>query len=89
MSRDLNINQKKMIIEEVKRNISQGNYYQIDEKNHYEISTNTYFKCMKLNEHETFYQNVENYLYELKNLNLHSITKFDELHNLNLEVSKL
>jgi len=88
MSRDLNRKQKKMIIEEVKRNISRGKYYQIDEKDHYEISR-IYSKCMKLNDHETFYQNVKHYLHELRNLNLHSITKFDELHNLNLEMSKL
>jgi|TARA_X000001388_G_C2170189_1_gene99502 hypothetical protein len=59
MSRELNAKQKALIISEVKRNKSRGY------ENPYKISTDTYFKCMKLNDHETYYQNVENYLEEL------------------------
>lgn len=58
MSRELNAKQKALIISEVKRNKSRGY------ENPYKISTDTYFKCMKLNDHETYYQNVENYLEE-------------------------
>ena len=53
MSRELNAKQKALIISEVKRNKSRGY------ENPYKISTDTYFKCMKLNDHETYYQNVE------------------------------
>ena len=68
MSRELNIQQKAMILEEVKRNIQQGSNNELDKltENHYKISTDTYFKCMELNDHETYHQNVEHYLYELK-----------------------
>lgn len=59
MSRNLNIQQKALILDEVKRNKSRGY------ENPYEISTDTYFKCMKLNDHETFHQNVNTYLEEL------------------------
>ena len=59
MSRELNAQQKAIIISEVKRNKSRGY------ENLYQISTDTYFKCMQINDHETFYQNVENYLEEL------------------------
>jgi len=70
--RELNIQQKAIILEEVKRNISQGSNNLLDNlaENHYKISTSTYYKVMKLNDHETFYQNVENYLQELKGNNL-------------------
>ena len=73
--RELNIQQKTLILEEVKRNIQQGSNNELDNlaENHYKISTDTYFKCMKLNEHETFYQNVENYLDELRNYNLEEL----------------
>ena len=66
MSRELNIQQKAMILEEVKRNIQQGSNNELDKltENHYKISTDTYFKCMELNDHETFHQNVEYYLYQ-------------------------
>ena len=68
MSRELNAQQKAMILEEVKRNIQQGSNNELDNlaENHYKISTDTYFKCMELNDHETYHQNVEHYLYELK-----------------------
>ena len=66
--RELNTQQKTIILEEVKRNIQQGNTI-----NPYKISADTYFKCMELNDHETFYQNVENYLEELKNYNLEEL----------------
>jgi hypothetical protein len=59
MSRELNAKQKAIIISEVKRNKSRGY------ENPYEISTDTYFKCMQINDHETFYQNVNSYLEEL------------------------
>ena len=68
--RELNTQQKTIILEEVKRNISQGNTI-----NPYKISTDTYFKCMELNDHETFYQNVENYLQELRNYNLEELVQ--------------
>ena len=73
--RELNTQQKTIILEEVKRNISQGSNNELDNlsENHYKISTDTYFKCMELNDHETFYQNVENYLQELKNYNLEEL----------------
>jgi len=73
--RELNIQQKTLILEEVKRNIQQGSNNELDNlaENHYKISTDTYFKCMKLNDHETFYQNVENYLDELRNYNLEEL----------------
>ena len=59
MSRTLNIQQKAVILDEVKRNISLGY------EKPYKISTDTYFKCMELNDHETYHDNVENYLQEL------------------------
>ena len=70
--RELNTQQKTIILEEVKRNISQGSNNELDNlsENHYKISTDTYFKCMELNDHETYHDNVENYLQELKNYNL-------------------
>ena len=73
--RELNTQQKTIILEEVKRNISQGSNNELDNlsENHYKISTDTYFKCMEINDHETFYQNVENYLQELKNYNLEEL----------------
>ena len=73
--RELNIQQKTLILEEVKRNIQQGSNNELDNlaENHYKISTDTYFKCMELNDHETFYQNVENYLDELRNYNLEEL----------------
>ena len=71
--RELNIQQKTIILEEVKRNIQQGSNNEID--NPYKISTDTYFKCMELNDHETFYQNVENYLQELRNYNLEELVQ--------------
>tara|TARA_R100000005_G_C4970111_1_gene183407 strand:+ start:491 stop:748 length:258 start_codon:yes stop_codon:yes gene_type:complete len=75
--RELNIQQKTIILEEVKRNIQQGSNNELDNlaENHYKISTDTYFKCMELNDHETFYQNVENYLQELRNYNLEELVQ--------------
>ena len=75
--RELNIQQKTIILEEVKRNIAQGSNNLLDNlaENHYKISTDTYFKCMELNDHETFYQNVENYLQELRNYNLEELVQ--------------
>ena len=69
MSRKLNIQQKAMILSEVKQNKSRGY------ENPYQISTDTYFKCMQINDHETFYQNVENYLEELRNYNLEELVQ--------------
>ena len=66
--RELNTQQKTIILEEVKRNISQGTTI-----HPYKISTDTYFKCMELNDHETYHDNVENYLQELKNYNLEEL----------------
>ena len=73
--RELNTQQKTIILEEVKRNISQGSNNELDNlsENHYKISTDTYFKCMELNDHETYHDNVENYLQELKNYNLEEL----------------
>ena len=75
--RELNTQQKTNILEEVKRNIQQGSNNELDNlsENHYKISTDTYFKCMELNDHETFYQNVENYLQELRNYNLEELVQ--------------
>tara|TARA_Y100000361_G_scaffold12658_1_gene10002 strand:- start:3 stop:260 length:258 start_codon:yes stop_codon:yes gene_type:complete len=75
--RELNTQQKTIILEEVKRNIQQGSNNLLDNlaENHYKISTDTYFKCMELNDHETFYQNVENYLEELRNYNLEELVQ--------------
>jgi hypothetical protein len=68
MSIELNIQQKAMILEEVKRNIQQGSNNELDKltEDHYKISTDTYFKCMELNDHETFYKNLKYYLHELR-----------------------
>ena len=73
--RELNTQQKTIILEEVKRNISQGSNNELENlsENHYKISTDTYFKCMELNDHETYHDNVENYLQELKNYNLEEL----------------
>lgn len=75
--RELNTQQKTIILEEVKRNIQQGSNNLLDNlaENHYKISTDTYFKCMQINDHETFYQNVENYLEELRNYNLEELVQ--------------
>ncbi len=75
--RELNIQQKTIILEEVKRNIQQGSNNELDNlaENHYKISTDTYFKCMELNDHETYHDNVENYLQELRNYNLEELVQ--------------
>ena len=75
--RELNIQQKTIILEEVKRNIQQGSNNELDNlaENHYKISTDTYFKCMELNDHETYRDNVENYLQELRNYNLEELVQ--------------
>ena len=75
--RELNTQQKTIILEEVKRNISQGSNNELDNlsENHYKISTDTYFKCMELNDHETYHDNVENYLQELRNYNLEELVQ--------------
>ena len=60
MSRELNRKQEKMILSEIQRNkVSRL-------ENPYVISTDIYFKCMEINDHETFYQNVENFIYDFK-----------------------
>ena len=59
MSRQLNRKQKALILSEVQQNKTRGY------ENPYKISTDTYFKCMQINDHETFYQNVNSYLEEL------------------------
>lgn len=66
--RELNTQQKALILSEVKHNIDTGSNNLFDnlDSNPYKISTDTYFKCMELNDHETFYQNIKNYLAELK-----------------------
>ena len=73
--RELNTQQKTIILEEVKRNIQQGSNNELENlaENPYHISTDTYFKCMELNDHETYHDNVENYLQELKNYNLEEL----------------
>ena len=75
--RELNTQQKTIILEEVKRNIQQGSNNLLDNlaENHYKISTDTYFKCMELNDHETYHDNVENYLQELRNYNLEELVQ--------------
>ena len=75
--RELNIQQKTIILEEVKRNIAQGSNNLLDNlaENHYKISTDTYFKCMQINDHETYHDNVENYLQELRNYNLEELVQ--------------
>ena len=60
MSRELNRKQEKIILSEIQRNKVLGL------ENPYKISTDIYFKCMEINDHETFYQNIKNYLAELK-----------------------
>ena len=73
--RELNTQQKTIILEEVKRNISQGSNNELENlsENHYKISTDTYFQCMELNDHETYDDNIENYLQDLKNYNLEEL----------------
>lgn len=75
--RELNTQQKTIILEEVKRNIQQGSNNELENlaENHYKISTDTYFKCWELNKHETYDQNVDNYLQELKNYNLEELVQ--------------
>jgi len=63
MSRELSKEQKNIIKQEVRENIRK------DIDNPYTITTNTYSKCMELNDHETYYQNIENYLGDLKEEN--------------------
>ena len=60
MSRELNRKQKQIILSEIQHNKVLGL------ENPYQISTNTYFKCMEINDHETFHQNVENFLDDFK-----------------------
>ena len=61
--RELNNKQKNIIEQEVRENIRK------DIDNPYIITRNTFFKCMELNDHETYYQNIENYLDDLKEEN--------------------
>ncbi len=60
MSRELNIKQQAMILSEIQRNKVSGY------ENPYEISTDTYFKCMEINDHETYHQNVDNFIDDFK-----------------------
>ena len=59
MSRGLSKEQKKLIRNNVQDNIQRKD-------NPYEISSDTHHKCRELNDHETFSQNVDYYLNELK-----------------------
>jgi len=60
MSRELDRKQKQIILSEIQRNKVLGL------ENPYVISTDTYFKCMEINDHETYHQNVENFLDDFK-----------------------
>jgi hypothetical protein len=60
MSRELNRKQKQIILSEIQHNKVLGL------ENPYQISTNTYFKCMEINDHETFHQNVEHFIDDIK-----------------------
>jgi len=60
MSRELNRKQEKMILSEIQRNKVLGL------ENPYKISTDIYFKCMKINDHETFHQNFDNFIYDFR-----------------------
>ena len=60
MSRELNEEQKKHIRNEVSRNKLLGY------PNPYELAGNVLMKLMELNDHETFFDNVDNYEHDLK-----------------------
>ena len=60
MSRELNRKQEKIILSEIQRNKVLGL------ENPYKISTDIYFKCMKINDHETFHQNFDNFIYDFR-----------------------
>tara|TARA_R100000808_G_scaffold10541_1_gene27868 strand:- start:654 stop:962 length:309 start_codon:yes stop_codon:yes gene_type:complete len=60
MSRELNRKQRQIILAEIQANKESGL------ENPYVISTDTYFKCMEINDHETFYQNVEHFIDDIK-----------------------
>ena len=61
MSRELNRKQKNMLLLEVRENIK------LEIPNPYRITTDSYFKIMELNEFETYHQNVNSYLDDLRN----------------------
>ena len=61
MSRELNRKQKNMLLLEVRENIK------LEIPNPYSITTDSYFKIMELNEFETYHQNVNSYLDDLRN----------------------
>ena len=61
MSRELNEEQKKHIRNEVSRNKLLGY------PNPYELAGNVLMKLMELNDHETFFDNVDNYIHDLEN----------------------
>lgn len=60
MSRELNRKQKQIILSEIQRNKVLGL------ENPYQLRSDIYFKCMEINDHETFHQNVENFLDDFK-----------------------
>ncbi len=60
MSRELDRKQKQIILSEIQANKESGL------ENPYVISTDTYFKCMEINDHETFYQNVQHFIDDIK-----------------------
>ena len=60
MSRELNRKQKRIILSEIQRNKVLGL------EDAYQLRSNIYFKCMEINDHETFHQNVENFLDDIE-----------------------
>ena len=60
MSRELNTKQKQIILTEIQANKETGL------SDAYKISNDVYFRCMKINDHETFYQNVESFIDDFK-----------------------
>ena len=58
--RELTENQKKLIRNEVLRNKLLGY------KNPFEIATNVFFKIQEMNDFETYFQDVQQYLDDLK-----------------------
>ena len=60
MSRELNRKQKRIILSEIQRNKVLGL------ENPYQLRSNIYFKCMQINDHETYHQNVDNFIYDFR-----------------------
>ena len=93
MSRELNRKQKRIILSEIQRNKVLGL------EDAYQLRSNIYFKCMEINDHETFHQNVENflddieysdndefYLDEWQSVKYETWLKAKGLHNSNAEI---